>query len=208
MTGKPKRDEVWDYPLDAVREAIINAVCHRDYTDNADIQIKIHDDSMTIWNPGGLPGGMTMEDFFDPGHGSRPRNKLVAQVFFDLKYVERYGRGIRMILELCRAAGIPAPEFQERFSGFMVTFRKDAYNEEHLRKFGLSERQTKAILHVKEHGKVTNVEYQRMTGVKRRQATYELKELLDRGFLEKVGTVGKGTYYRLSKRAPNAHNAQ
>ena len=197
MTGKPKRDEVWDYPLDAVREAIINAICHRDYTDNADIQIKIHDDRMTIWNPGGLPGGMTMEDFFDPGHGSRPRNKFITQVFFDIKYVERYGRGIKMILDFCREAGLPAPDFQERFGGFMVTFRKDVYNEEQLAKMGLNERQTKAVLHVKSVGKVTNSEYLALNNCSSRTARYDLEELVSNAIFIRVGS-GRATHYKLA----------
>ena len=197
MTGKPKRDEVWDYPLEAVREAIINAICHRDYTDNADIQIKIHDDRMTIWNPGGLPGGMTMEDLFDPGHGSRPRNKSVSQVFFDIKYVERYGRGIKMILDLCREAGLPAPDFQERFGGFMVTVRKDVYNEEQLAKMGLNERQVKAILHVKTVRKITNREYIVLNGCSSRTARYDLEELVSKAIFIRVSS-GRTTHYRLA----------
>ncbi|MEK9149227.1 MAG: RNA-binding domain-containing protein, partial [Candidatus Desantisbacteria bacterium] len=62
ITGKPRRDEIWDYPLDALREAVINAICHRDYADNSDIQLKIHDHRLTLWNPGELLPGMTIDE--------------------------------------------------------------------------------------------------------------------------------------------------
>jgi len=74
ITGKPQRDEIWDYPLDALREAVINAICHRDYSKLSDIQIKIYNDFIQIWNPGFLPYGMTIDDLYDPYHPSMPRN--------------------------------------------------------------------------------------------------------------------------------------
>lgn len=80
-----------------------NAICHRDYGDTADIQIKIFEDALQIWSPGTLPYGMTVENLLDPEHASKPRNKLIAQVFYDLGLIERYGSGIRRILESCRA---------------------------------------------------------------------------------------------------------
>lgn len=82
ITGEPRRKEIWEYPLEAVREAIINAICHRDYTKSTDTQIRIYDDKLVIWDPGKLPLGITIEDLCKP-HRSVPRNKLVAQVFFD-----------------------------------------------------------------------------------------------------------------------------
>lgn len=82
ITCQLRRKEIWEYPLEAVREAIINAICHRDYTKSSDTQIRIYDDKLVIWDPGKLPLGITIEDLWKP-HRSVPRNKLVAQVFFD-----------------------------------------------------------------------------------------------------------------------------
>ena len=73
ITGKPQRKEIWDYPLEALREAVINAICHRDYSEPADIQIKIYEDSIHIWNPGGLPFDITIDYLLDPAHSSKPR---------------------------------------------------------------------------------------------------------------------------------------
>ncbi|AAM29901.1 putative DNA binding domain-containing protein, partial [Methanosarcina mazei] len=60
MTGRPEREEVWDYPLEAVREAVVNAVCHRDYTIMSQIEIRIYDNELIVWSPGGLPPGLTL----------------------------------------------------------------------------------------------------------------------------------------------------
>lgn len=199
ITGKPRRDEIWDYPLDALREAIINAVCHRDYSDTADIQIKIFDDYIQIWNPGPLPFGMTLEELYQPTHSSKPRNKLIAQIFYDLGLIERYGSGIQRMINACAEAGLPEPVFEEKFGGFIVTFGKDIFTEEYLRKLDLNERQINGIIYIREKGKITNKEYRELTGIKDRLATIELNDMVDKKILKKFGTTGRGTYYSLGK---------
>ena len=107
------------------------------------------------------------------------------------------GSGIGRIIETMSEAGLPEPEFKEEMGGFSVYFRKDIYTEEYLRELGLNERQIKAVMYVKKRGKITNREYQELTGVKKRQATIDLKELEEKNIFEKHGTTGKGTYYTL-----------
>ncbi len=124
ITGKPQRDQIWDYPLEALREAVTNAICHRDYADNADIQIKVFDDHIRIWSPGLLPYGLTVDDLRRRSHASKPRNKLIAQVFYDLEIIERYGSGIYRMLDACAAAGLPEPALEESTGGFRMTFQK------------------------------------------------------------------------------------
>jgi ATP-dependent DNA helicase RecG len=124
ITGKPQRDQIWDYPLEALREAVVNAICHRDYGDTADIQIKVFDDHVRIWSPGLLPYGVTFEELYRRTHASKPRNKLIAQVFYDLEIIERYGSGIQRMLDACAAAGLPEPTFGESTGGLLITFRK------------------------------------------------------------------------------------
>lgn len=129
ITGAPARQEIWDYPLVALREALINAICHRDYGDTADVQIKIFENSLHIWSPGTLPFGVSVADLLNPVHASRPRNKLIAQVFFDLGLIERYGGGIQRILAACVSAGLPPPELENFQGGFRMVF-KQAANEQ------------------------------------------------------------------------------
>lgn len=122
ISGKPRRKETWEYPLTALRESLINAICHRDYGDIADIQIKIFEDALQVWSPGFLPYNMTVAELLDPEHSSKPRNKLIAQIFYDLGLIERYGSGIHRILEDCRKAGLPQPLFENFSGGFRIKF--------------------------------------------------------------------------------------
>ena len=187
ITGAPARQEIWDYPLVALREAMINAICHRDYGDTADIQVKIFENNLHIWSPGTLPFDVSAADLLgvcrawsvesenrpqrgqflpdlqahstamgqkdgekwtaavdlqptiskpdwllDPVHASRPRNKLIAQVFFDLGLIERYGGGIQRILAALRKrrpATARAGEFSGRIPDGVQTDRsKPAYH--------------------------------------------------------------------------------
>lgn len=197
MTGKPARDEVWDYPLDALREAITNAICHRDYTILSNTDVRIHDDKLIVWNPGGLPFGITLEELYKP-HPSILRNKGVGAVFYDMGWIEQWGSGIDKMRTACLKAGIPEPKFEEH-QGFRVTFRKDVYTEEYLRGLGLNERQIKAVMYVKEKGKITNREYRGLSDITDRMALIDLSELCAKGILERIGRTGRRTQYVFSK---------
>lgn len=192
--GKPRRREIWEYPLDALREAVINAIVHRDYTFPANVQVEIYDDDVRIWSPGKLPLGITIQDLYKKPHDSVLRNKLIAQIFFDIGYIERYGTGTTKIMELCKEHGIPSPEFREDSGGFSVIFRKDIYTEEYLESLGLNERQIKAVMYVKEKGRITNKEYVKINGITRETAKRDLSDLVDKGILKVVGK-GRGIYY-------------
>ncbi|NIA12377.1 MAG: AAA family ATPase [Nitrospiraceae bacterium] len=191
-----QRKEVWEYPLEALREALINALIHRDYTVPADIQIQIHEDRLEVWNAGELPPPLKPEDLRGP-HRSVLRNPLIAQAFYFAGLIERWGTGTIRIIELCRGQGLPEPEFQNQQGGFLVAFAKDPYTPERLRSLGLSERQVKAVLYVKERGSISNTEYQKFNAVSKPTATRDLEMLVSKGVLEKVGQRGRGVHYRL-----------
>ncbi len=184
ITGKPRRDEKWEYPLDAIREAIINAVCHRDYTEPSDIQVRIYDNELIVWSPGKLPLGITLEWLYKP-HKSVLRNKLVAQVFFDIAFIERWGTGVQRMLELCEKQNLPSPLFEE-YQGFRVIFRRPFAKEE-LAKLGLNERQIKAVDYTEKKGSITNKEYQELNSTTKRTATRDLTDLLQKGLFRKTG---------------------
>lgn len=202
-----QRREVWDYPLEALREALVNALVHRDYFEpSADIQIRVYDDRVVIANPGSLPEQLTVEELRREGHRSILRNPLLAQALYYSELVERWGTGTTRMIEACRRQGLPEPEFYADGGLFQVTFASAPYTEERLRKLDLSERQVKAVLWTREKGRITNGEYQELGGVSRRTATRELSDLVSRGILEQVGRTGKGTVYVLKPitYAPNA----
>ncbi|MDK2946718.1 MAG: ATP-dependent helicase RecG [Geotoga sp.] len=196
-----ERKDLWDYPIPAIREACINALIHRDYMNPAEIQIKIYDDHIWFWNPGRLPEGLNVE-ILKGEHYSKPRNKLIAMVFYYAGLIERWGTGTKRMVEFCKEQKLPEPEFKEFGDGFSVIFYKDIYNEEYLRKLGLNDRQIKAVLYVKEKGKITNKEYQEITGCSKPTATRELSNIVKAGIFLKKGITGKGTFYILgSQRA-------
>jgi len=99
---------------------------------------------------------------------------------------------------MCAKAGLPEPKFEEQ-QGFRVVFRKDIYTEEYLYEAGLNERQIKAVMYVKEKGKISNKEYQGISGVKERLASIELTDLVNKGVFVKLGTTGRGTFYAVPK---------
>lgn len=122
ISGKAARDEYWDYPAEAIRETIANAVCHRDYGIADEIQLKIFEDRLRVWSPGALPFDMTMSMLDDPYHESHPRNKLIAQILYDIKYIEKYGSGIGRIKKACLENGNDIPTWSEKANGFLTVY--------------------------------------------------------------------------------------
>ena len=118
----PTRSE---FPRDAIREAIVNAVCHRDYTSNACVQVMLFRDRLEIINPGPLPKGMTVEDLYRT-HDSIPRNSLIARAMSWTSYVEKSGSGTGEILDKCVEYGLARPEFNPTVGFFKtVIWRAD-----------------------------------------------------------------------------------
>jgi ATP-dependent DNA helicase RecG len=190
------RVETYEYPWEAVREALLNAVAHKDYSGLTPIQIRIYHDKIMIWNEARLPENWTIETLLE-AHASKPFNPDIARAFFRIGYIESWGRGISRMTEQCVEAGLPAPLYYFKSSGIWVEFRKDTYHEEHLLSLGLNERQTKAILYVKETGEITNKVYQELNNIKKSVSAQELQDLTNKGILMKVGVTGRGTKYVL-----------
>lgn len=122
------RKDNMEYPEEALREAIINAVIHRNYM-GAHTQLRIDPDSLNLWNEGGLPPGIGVADL-KKWHLSRPRNELLADVFFKAGMIEAWGRGTVKIVDECKKAGLPEPEFREEFGGLSVHFIKEDESKE------------------------------------------------------------------------------
>lgn len=128
ITGQPQRTERFDYPLDAIREIVINMIVHRDYRDSSGSIIKIFDDRIEFFNPGSLYGGITIEDLLSGNYTSKTRNKLVAKAFKEIGLIERYGSGIMRVRKICRDYGIKDPSFKEVSQGFQVVLYKEKEN--------------------------------------------------------------------------------
>ncbi|GIV08559.1 MAG: ATP-dependent DNA helicase [Fimbriimonadales bacterium] len=193
-----QRREVWEYPLDALREAVVNALIHRDYTYPSDIQIRLEEDRLQVWSPGELPPPLTVEQLYGP-HGSVKRNPLLAQVFYYAGIIEQWGTGTTRILQLCRAQGLPAPEFANWQGGVRVVFSKDLYTPERLRAMGLSERQIQIIAFLRGRPGASTGELHRLfPQVTVKTIQRDLQALVDKGLVNAEGEK-KGRRYVLAR---------
>ena len=190
------RIETYEYPKDAIREALLNAIAHKDYSGGVPIQISVYKDKIMIWNEGTLPEDWTIEMLLQK-HSSKPYNPDIANTFFRSGYIESWGRGIIKMTNLCVEAGLPKPTFYYKTSGIWAVFQKDILNAEYLQILGFNDRQVKAVLYAKDKGKITNSEYQELNNIKKSVTATELQDLTDKGILVKIGSTGRGTKYIL-----------
>lgn len=198
-----RRYDRWEYPLRAVEEVLNNALAHREYFSNAEIQLSIYDDKIEVWNPGELPKSLTPQDL-KRKHKSIPRNKLLADKIFLIKFIEQWGKGTNRIIDEMRQNNLPEPKFQNLSGGFEVTligpgksFEKEIEKEK-LHKLEINERQRKAIKYVVEEGTINRREYIRLNQISHTIAHRELKELVEKGVFRKKG-AGKYIRYELTQ---------
>jgi len=188
-----KRVERWKYPIEAVREAVTNAICHRDYEISSNVQIRIFDDRIEIWGCGPLPEPLTPEDL-KKKHKSILRNPLIGKCFFLIKYIEQWGTGTNRMIEACLNNGLPEPIFEETSGSLVVTFRK-YYILENIEKFDLNERQKIAIEFIKQYGMITLRDFKKILHkVAERTLRKDLGDLVKVGIIKPVGEK-KGRKY-------------
>jgi len=180
-----ERVETWEYPTEAIREAITNAICHRNYEIASNIQIRIFDDRIEVWSPGLLPSGLTVEKL-KKKHESILRNPLIGKCFFLVKYIEQWGTGTNRIIKECIKHGLPEPIFEETNTSFIVTFRKYKITEEILKE--LNERQRKAVKHLLKYKKITNQKYRELNpNISDRTALNDFNELIKKNIIVAKG---------------------
>jgi ATP-dependent DNA helicase RecG len=196
------RHEETEYPAEAVREAIVNAVAHRDYRVQGDeIRVLMFSDRIEFYSPGRLPGHVTVENLVEERFS---RNEVVVQVLSDLGFIERLGYGIDRMIRLMSEAGLPAPRFEETAAGFQVTLLgpgtalisegADVHRWRHL---GVNERQEQALVYLAEKGRITNREYQELCPeVSAETIRRDLADLVSKNLLLKIGEK-RATYYIL-----------
>lgn len=202
MIGLERQD--WsEYPLGVVREALINALAHRDYAVRGEgIRIALFGDRLECYSPGRLPGHVTLANLRDERYS---RNEVLVQVLSDVGLIERLGYGIDRMVKQMEREGLPTPQFRETAAGFLVTLQGRAIAEavpggidtgEWLR-LGLNERQISALLWLAEHRRVTNREYRELApDVSDETVRRDLADLVERGLLLRIGDR-RGTYYIL-----------
>ncbi len=186
-----KRTEILQFPEDAIRECVVNAVMHRDYFDDTgDVLVEVFKNKLTISNPGGLVKGLREEDF---GKVSRTRNQLVADLLLRAGYVEKMGTGILRIKEAMRKAGLPSPEFS--FNGsFLVTLFDGKVTNRVTNK--VTNHQLVILEEVGRNKNVTAEQLSTIVGISRRKIIENLSKLKQKKLLERVGSTRKGYWRR------------
>lgn len=189
-----ERMEMWEYPIKAVREAIVNAIVHRDYFSTSTVQITLKEDTLEVINPGGLPPQLKPEDL-KREHPSIPRNPRIARVFYLWGFLEEWGSGTTMMIRECREAGLPDPEFSEEWGFMRVLLRSRRYVEK-----TLSEGERKALELIRVKKVTTREEVQRFLKVSEKTARRYLSKLVSLGLVSVEGR-GKNIKYRLAEEA-------
>ena len=191
-----EREDKTEYPRFAVREALVNAVCHRDYRIRGrKIEIRMFSDRMEVISPGGLPGFITVDNIVEEHFSRNPR--IVAGLF-QWGLIEELGMGIDRMIEEMIQAGHPPPQFKAQPHAFTVILsnvreRRAIPSWEK----AMNERQVRALNYMREHGSITNREYQQLCpDVSAETLRIDLADLVHRGVLLRVGAK-KGTYYIL-----------
>lgn len=189
----------YEIPPDVIREAIVNAIAHRDYASGGAVQVSVFADRVEVWNPGVLTAPLTIESLRQP-HGSIARNHRLCEALFLAGYIEKYGTGTLMMIRESLAHNLPEPDFAQRGGEFTTTMWRDWLSDEIMEKMNLNERQKKAVAYLKQHESITNNEYQNMTGAIARTAARDLNKLVSTGLIKQIGTTGRKAHYILNEK--------
>ena len=187
------------YPGDVLREALVNAVAHRDYMVHGEsIRLFIFADRVEVYSPGKLPGHVTVDNILDERFS---RNPIIVQVLADMGFIERLGYGIDRMLRLMQQAGHPPPLFEETGAGFQVTlYARTSVPEVQRARWAhleLNPRQELALRYVLEHTRITNREYHDLcSDVSPETLRRDLSDLVHKDVLLRIGRK-RATYYIL-----------
>jgi ATP-dependent DNA helicase RecG len=193
--------ETLEYPLEAVRELLVNAVAHRDYNNQGDsIHLNIFADRLEVTSPGSLPGPVTLENLLEARFS---RNPVIVQLLSDLGFVERLGYGLDRVVSIMRQYGLRPPRFEELAGSFRVTLFNAPLHEaapleiERYRKLELNPRQEAALNFLLTQRRINNGDFQELCPeVHPETLRRDLADLVNRGVLIKIGDK-RATYYIL-----------
>ncbi|MBU2503564.1 MAG: putative DNA binding domain-containing protein [Nanoarchaeota archaeon] len=201
-----KRIEKTEYPMFALREAITNAVAHRDYSSKGQtVRIFVYDDRIEILTPGGLPPPITLDNITESQHSREP---VICRLLLYLGYMEELGSGVSRMIEIAESWGLLSPSLQDNGSDFSVTFFNKQVGEDHatflsgslIKETDLSmllPEQIVGIDFVVKENKINKKQYVENTGVSPSTATRHLSQLVKFKILLERGS-GKNTFYVLN----------
>ena len=191
-SGKLQRQEKWLYPEEAIREALANALAHRDYASPSNVQVRIFDDRLEVWNPGLLPPSLTVEKL-KGDHDSIPRNPLIAKAFFWIKFAEDVGSGTSKIIQWCKEWGLSEPTYKEAGGSFVTVFHgpqlpkgQETGSEKSSEK-GSEKSSEKIMAVIREHPAASAQQIADIVGLSARAVEKHLSNLKVKGVLKRVG---------------------
>lgn len=187
-----RREEHWSIPLPAVREAVINAITHCDYSQKgAPIRVAVFDDRVEVESPGLLPFGLTVDDI--QAGVSRLRNRVIGRVFREVGLIEQWGSGIGRMIDACRSHGLPRPEFLEVGTHFRVIFRLTGQPNP-----AVDPIEARILQAIEAGTGYSTRQVAELVKLSPRAARTRLKSLVDRGLIVEIGsspTDPKRLYY-------------
>lgn len=201
LSGKDKlsrslieREEVWQYPLASLREALANAVCHRDYASGVATTLRVYDKRLEVWNPGSLPPDLPPEALLRE-HTSHSPNKLLAECFFNTGIIERWGTGTLRMVAALEEQGQPRAEFDISTPNvFKVIMFVAGQTDTQLQGLGLNERQIAVVHYLRLKDSIAVSEYQHLFGSSKATATRDLGDLVGKGLAVREGKSIAITY--------------
>jgi ATP-dependent DNA helicase RecG len=206
ITGNPKREERWDYPMDALREIIINMIVHRDYRSANDSTIKVFDDRIEFFNPGTLLDDLTVEKIKTGNYKSHLRNKQIATIFRELELIEKYGSGVRRVIDAFVAHGLPEPEFEATQGGMAVTvFKSHAQKTDVGVNEGVNEGVNPLFAHIAHSPGLRTPALAKTLNTSVKNVERWLKQLKAQGLVEFRGAPKTGGYHALTSTAATQH---
>jgi ATP-dependent DNA helicase RecG len=192
-----RREEMPEYPPFAVREALVNAICHRDYRlSGRRVEVRMYEDRLEVISPGGLPGYITLDNIVEEHFSRNPR--LVSGLF-QWGYIEELGLGIDRMIEEMLEHGHPAPDFEAKPYSFTVRLHNTLERTPVRQHWptNMNERQMRAMGYLDKQGRITNREYRQLCPeVNPETLRLDLTDLIEKGLILKIGEK-KGTYYIL-----------
>lgn len=202
-----QRRERYFVPEDALRETLFNAICHSQYNYGVPIQISVYADKMYIANCGQLPENWTVDNLFRK-HASRPYNPNIANVFYLAGFIESWGRGIEKICAVCKADGLPKPEFEVSAGGIMVKFTAPRERVVHGPKVvtdgvtngvtdGVTDAEKRILNELYVDPDYTYVVLAEKIGVSKKTVAEHIKSLKAKGIIERKGSSKKG-YWQIN----------
>ena len=188
-----------EYPIEALRESVINALVHRDWHSSNAILVRMFGSHIDILSPGELLRPLKITEIIKEDYIPLSRNKTIIEIFGKSGIMDKRGTGILRMNKFCDDWRLPKPEFLEQTGYFGIIFRNpDYYTKVPEIKVELNERQKKAISYVRNREKITNTEYQDINKTTKKSATRDLQNLVKKFIFIQKGITGKGVYYMIN----------